>query len=254
MAMVPTVRTVATNLEFIQELIEAWRELYNETPSKQSVGIIFAQHGIETGGGMNCWCWNISNVKWSPTVGDTVDHCALTGVWEIINGKRIEIPPTDPGAWFLAFPTLLAGCKFHLDLLKNKRYKSSWIAIQQGSVVNFATLLRDHGYYTAPLKDYIDGMNRFYQPYMKTTTYEQAISILDTTAPPLQPWVEVPVLEPMLGVLQVNPEMSEKSPVEQGIEDAGKVSQSEIEEKGSGIASKLLSYLQTLLQWLPKRK
>lgn len=253
---VDTVKTKYSQIELCAALIGAWHELLGDIPSKASIGVIVAQHGIETGGGNFAWNNNLGNVKAVDIPGQTIEYMALNGVWEIINGVRVNLPASNPGSWFRSFHDLHAGAVFHLGLLKNKRYASAWPAIESGNLVGFATIIRAHGYYTAPLKDYIAGMTRFYNPYMKSTDYEHALASLNLDeAPPLQPWVTIDPEPAPMGELTVLPEPlhldnSNQTTTKQGIGEAQQVLQAEVEKAGVGIASMLVSFFGMVSEWL----
>src|ERR1700745_3607920 len=114
--LVPTVRTSCTDTELCKAFILVWQKLFNEIPKKASIGVIVAQHDLETGSGNSCWNWNLGNIKYVAANG-AVDYCALHGVWEIVNGKRIELQSTDPGSWFRSFPTLKEGIVFYIEFI-----------------------------------------------------------------------------------------------------------------------------------------
>jgi hypothetical protein len=253
---VKTEKTFYTQLEFCAALIEAWKELTGHIPSRNAVGVIWAQHGIETGNGSFCFCNNLANVKAVDIPGQTIQYCALNNVWEIIGGKKFVLKPTDPGSWFRAFPTLLDGMRFQLDLLKNRRYASSWSSVEAGDVVAFATALKNRGYYTAPLSDYIAGMNRFFNPFVKSNTYDHALAMVEPDiAPPLQPWVAINVEPAPEGTLTVLPEpLNIESPIQQGIDRAGQVPQAVIEKTTSSIIGKIVSFIGMIFQWMTQRK
>lgn len=178
--LVPTVRTSFTNKDFAKSLIYSWQKLYNTTPSKQSICIILAQHQLETGGN-NCWNYNTANIKYTAANGN-VDYCSLKGVWEMVNGVRVELKPTDPGSWFRSFPTLDAGAEFYLQFISGNRYKSAWQAVVNGDVVNFVHLLKMHGYFTADESTYLKGVEYNYNADMKQTFYEDALAELNPTS------------------------------------------------------------------------
>jgi flagellum-specific peptidoglycan hydrolase FlgJ len=174
---VPTVKTFVSTKDFIHALISTWIELFQETPKKESVGVILSQWSVETGQGKYCWNYNIGNVKAKDIPGTTVEYVALNGVWEITKaGKKIILPPTDPGAWFLAFPSLHEGMKHHLKFLKNKRYKIAWSAVELGDVKEFARLLKVQKYYTAPESDYARIMSFYFNKYMSSNEYEECVA------------------------------------------------------------------------------
>lgn len=201
--LVPTIRTVCTPEELCRSIITAWKKLFNNSiPSKKSVCIIMAQHQIETGGNQ-CWNWNIANCKYVAANGN-VDYCALNGVWEMVNGKRVELQPTDPGSWFRSFPTLDDGAVFYLEFISGSRYESAWKAVQAGDPAQFSHLLKVHGYYTADETQYTAGLVAHFNVFMKMTTYEQVViprpSIPSVVPPPVEPVVPPPLPDPTLPI------------------------------------------------------
>lgn len=171
-----TVKTTCSKSELIKGFVDGWIKQFNQIPSKESIGVLYAQNSLETGGTKYMWNWNIGNVKAVDKPGETVEYCVLNNVWEIINGKRIILSPNDPGSWFRSFPTLADGVAHHFNFLKNNRYKNAWTAVESGNPAAFAHLLKIAGYYTASETDYIKLMNSFFNSYMKSNDYENAIS------------------------------------------------------------------------------
>ena len=193
---VPTVKTQHTDAEFITALIIAWQEMFQEIPKKESISVIFGQNYLETGGSAHEYCNNIGNIKAVDSPNQEIDYCVLQGVWEIIGGQRVVLPPSNPGSWFRAFPDLDSGIKFYLDFLKNHHFKNAWPAIIAGDPKSFATLLKQSGYFTAPLADYIAGLNTFYNKCMSSGIYEQVIAQLSAPVVPLVPVVISPPPQP----------------------------------------------------------
>lgn len=171
-----TVKTTCSKSELIKGFVDGWIKQFNQIPSKESIGVLYAQNSLETGGTKYMWNWNIGNVKAVDKPGETVEYCVLNNVWEIINGKRIILSPNDPGSWFRSFPTLADGVAHHFNFLKNNRYKHAWTAVESGNPAAFAHLLKVAGYYTASEADYIKLMNSFFNSYMKSNDYENAVS------------------------------------------------------------------------------
>ena len=172
--LVPTIRTICTDDELCRSLIIAWQKLFNVIPSKRSICIVMAQHIIETGNN-DCWNWNICNVKYVVANGN-VDYCALNGVFEIVNGVRIELPSTNPGAWFRSFSTLDDGVSFYLQFISGKRYQQSWQAVMQGNPSLFAHLLKLQGYYTANETTYTNELVYEFNHFMNTGIFERALA------------------------------------------------------------------------------
>lgn len=178
--LVPTTRTTYTIPQMVEAFIRAWYNEFKEIPKKQSVGIIWSQTAIETGSTTAMWNNNIGNVKYSPSknVEDDVNvkYMMLANVWEIINGKKIIFQPPHKATWFRAFDSLEEGIGFHLNFLKNKRYKSSWTAVESGSPEQFAHLLKVAKYYTAPEEDYAKGMRFHFNKFIKDNTFDNVLS------------------------------------------------------------------------------
>lgn len=197
--LVPTTRTSYTADQLIEGLIKGWFKEFNVIPSKESVGVLYAQNALETGGTVSMWNNNWANIKYVPNANPDLDtgknYMMLANVWEIVNGKKIIYQPPNQATWFRAFDTLEDGVAFHLDFLRNKRYKNSWSAVESGNPAAFAHLLKLAGYYTAPEADYVKLMNVYFNKYMKSKTYENVINNMqspsETTITPFQSIVNV---------------------------------------------------------------
>lgn len=181
--LVPTTRTSYTVPQMIEAFIRAWYHEFNEMPKKEAIGVIWSQTAIETGATTSMWNNNIGNVKYSPNKDPNADtgvkYMMLANVWEIIKGKKIIFQPPDPATWFRAFDTLEEGIRFQLNFLKNKRYKSSWKAVEAGDPVQFAHLLKVAKYYTAPEDEYAKGMRFHFNKFMKDKTFETIVEKLN---------------------------------------------------------------------------
>lgn len=181
--LVPTTKTSYTIPQMIEAFIRAWFKEFSQIPKKESVGVVWSQTAIETGSTTAMWNNNIGNVKYHPSQDDKKDadvkYMMLHNVWEIINGKKIIFQPPHSATWFLSFETLEDGIKFHLNFLKNKRYKSSWSAIEAGNPQQFAHLLKVAKYYTAPEADYVKGMKFHFNKFMKDTTFETVVNKIE---------------------------------------------------------------------------
>jgi hypothetical protein len=171
-------RTTFTTRDYARAVIRAWRSYLGATPSRESVGCLWAQYALETGRGAFCWCHNIGNVKWTPGH----DRMMLRGTWEIVSGKRVVFEPPDPQTWFNAYASLDDAMAEHLRLLREKRYASSWGAIERGDPTAFATQLKARGYFTAPLEDYARGLRSMLAEFVRSGAYEGALDDLDTAA------------------------------------------------------------------------
>lgn len=184
---VPAVKTTYNQQQVIQAFVTAWFKQFNEIPKKESIGVLFSQNAIETGGTVSMWNNNVGNVKFVPNQNQDADngkeYMMLTNVWEMIGGVKKYYQPPDPATWFRSFPSLADGIAEHLDFLKNHRYKSSWSAVESGNPGAFAHLLKINKYYTADEADYVKGMNYFFKKYMADQTYE--LTVKELTKPPV---------------------------------------------------------------------
>lgn len=140
--LVPTVQTKVTTPELIKGFVDGWIKAFNTVPSKESIGVLYAQNALESGETKFMWNYNIGNVKVKDEPGKIVEYMMLKGTWEIINGKKIIFEPPHPATWFMAFPTLVDGIAHHFSFLKNGRYKTAWAAIEAGQPAKFAHELK----------------------------------------------------------------------------------------------------------------
>lgn len=176
---VETVKTPCTKDELIRGFIEGWQKLSNTTPSKKSIAVLYAQNALETGGTVSMYNYNLGNIKVKDNPNETIEYCALVGVWEIVNGKKVTLSKEDPGSWFRSFRTLADGVKFYFAFLKNNRYKTAWTAVEAGNPSNFAHLLKVAGYYTASEADYAKIMVYYFNKFMADTVYEKALAAIE---------------------------------------------------------------------------
>lgn len=173
---VPLKNTPLSINDYASSMYFAWYALFGTVPKAESIAVLYAQYGIETGGsGKACWNFNIGNVKWS----NGYDYFMLPGTWEIINGKKVVFQPPAKETWFRAYSNFNDSMKSHLDFLANRRYKSCWGAVLTGDVAGFAKELKKFGYYTADETAYANGMKPFYTKFMKSGAYELAKAAFD---------------------------------------------------------------------------
>jgi hypothetical protein len=70
-------------------LKEGWIDQFDSIPKKESIGVLFAQNSLETGGTVSMWNNNFGNYKYIPSKDLSDDiyktYMMLNGVWEIIN-------------------------------------------------------------------------------------------------------------------------------------------------------------------------
>lgn len=178
--LVPTVRTTYTKSQVVAGFVDGWTKQFGKIPTKESIGVLYAQNALETGGTAAMWNNNIGNVKFVPSANpendNDIEYMMLANVWEIVNGQKIIFQPPHQATWFRSFPTLGDGVSQHFNFLKNHRYKTAWTAVESGNPAAFAHLLKIAGYYTASEADYVRLMNVYFNQYMKSGDYEKAVS------------------------------------------------------------------------------
>lgn len=155
----PTRNTPTPPLDVLAALRRAWPE-----GSRESLLVLLAQWGIETGDGAKCWNYNLGNVKRLKGQPWTM----LAGTWEILGGKKVVFQPPHPQTHFAAFDSLDEGASFYLEKMRG-RFAPAWPAVLAGDPSQFAADLKRLGYYTAPLDTMID------KDGIKRTGYRQAM-------------------------------------------------------------------------------
>lgn len=180
--LVPAVKTSYNGQQMIEGFVKAWFKQFGELPKKEAIGVIWSQNAIETGSTTSMWNNNIGNIKYQPSKNsdddNEIQYMMLSNVWEILEGKKVIFQPPDPATWFRSFATLEDGIAFHLDFLKNHRYKASWTAVESGNPAEFAHLLKINKYYTAPEADYVKAMNSYFKKFMADSTFDNVIKSL----------------------------------------------------------------------------
>jgi hypothetical protein len=151
-------------------MIEAWKSLFGNQPSKEQIAILMAQNDLETGHRKSMWNYNIGNIKafkeW------TGDYFNLTGD-EVLKGKTVSVKDMR----FRAYPSLIEGVKDYIKLLStSQRYASAWQHILHPDPAAFSKALKQGGYYTASESDYTKLMSSLYSNFNKSKSYEAAVA------------------------------------------------------------------------------
>lgn len=152
---VASIKTPATTEQMRDALTSAWIAILGDTPTTKNVLLLMAHWELETGGGNSMIQYNVGNFKGRMDGG--TGNFTVFRTFEFIDGVR-----TNMDCPFRAYESLDDGCQAYLKTIHG-RFTKCWEAVLSGDPVVFSTKLREQGYYTAPLKDYISGMtNRFY--------------------------------------------------------------------------------------------
>lgn len=142
---VPHRLTPASPREVFDALHEAWRAvIVTPNPSNESLLVLLAQWGIETGNGRSLHNYNLGNAKRIKGEPWTM----LNHVWEIIEGRRVIFEPPHPQTHFRAFASLAEGAREYLEMM-HQRFAASWPEVLEGDAAGFAHALKRQRYYTA---------------------------------------------------------------------------------------------------------
>jgi len=165
---VPRIQTDVSEPQMAQAIIMAWKDLFGAVPSKEQVALVLAQNALETGHRKKMWNFNIGNITVGRSPYDFYDDLTTNeqikpGVWEKQNLK------------YRSYPSLLDGVKDYLKLLSTKHTKA-WQNIMTPDPTAFSKALKQSGYYTANEAPYTRTINKLYNQFSKSDSYEQARS------------------------------------------------------------------------------
>lgn len=161
---VPRVRTPVSLDQYVAACRACWPDEMGGPAPYPAVAILWAQYMVETGGAA-CWNWNLGNVK--HVDGDGYDWFDLPGAWEVVGGKRVDLPAGHPGRRFRAYPDLATAMPEKLRFLYRGRYAAAWGAAIRGEPETFAQELKKAGYYTAPAELYAQGMRARFAEFLR---------------------------------------------------------------------------------------
>lgn len=167
---VDRVKTPISETQMAQAVIESWKQLFGNTPTKEQVGLVVAQNSLETGNRKSMWNYNVGNVttdgKGSYDFYDdlTTDEQTEPGVWKKMNLK------------YRAYPSLMDGVKDYLRFLSGKRYSKAWQHIVDPDPAAFSKSLKEAGYYTANEVPYTRNMVKLHSQFVNSNSYENARS------------------------------------------------------------------------------
>jgi hypothetical protein len=165
---VPRIQTDVSEPQMAQAIIMAWKDLFGTIPSKEQVALVLAQNALETGNRKKMWNFNIGNITVGRSSFDFYDDLTTNeqikpGVWEKQNLK------------YRSYPSLLDGVKDYLKLLSSKHIRA-WQNIITPDPTAFSKSLKQSGYYTANEAPYTRTINKLYNQFSKSDSYEQARS------------------------------------------------------------------------------
>lgn len=159
----PNIVTPVNPDELGRALVGAWRNLFGETPSRESILLLLAQSAHETARWVALRCYNIGNVK---SVLDDGRDFTFFRCWEMLNGKRVWFDPPHPFCRFRAFRTLEAGAVDHLAFLHGmKRYALAWEQVRRGDPVAFVHAIKAAGYFTDNEESYTRSVKNLFAEF-----------------------------------------------------------------------------------------
>jgi len=156
--------------QMAQAIIEAWKDLFGNVPTKEQVSMVLAQNNLETANRKSMWNYNVGNIttdgkdKFDFFDDLTTKEQISPGVWKKMNLK------------YRAYPNLEAGVKDYLNLLNNKHYAGAFQYIVHPDPVAYSKALKARKYYTADESAYTAGVKRLFNQANKSNSYELAMS------------------------------------------------------------------------------
>lgn len=151
----PTVTTVCSPAAVYAALGLAWQAAFASPMPRTSGLVLLSQWALETGGGHACNNNNFAGIK--HVSGDGRDWASYETT-EVIGGKVVPMEQS-----FRAYDTLEEGAIDYLATLRHN-FAPAWPAVESGDVAQFARLLSEARYYTAPEASYAAGLEaRFAQ-------------------------------------------------------------------------------------------
>jgi hypothetical protein len=156
--------TKPSEQEVIIALRSAWKNLFHNYPSNETLAIIISQIMLETGRLKVMYNYNLGNVKSLPNDGHywTMYKCS-----EILKGKEVFFEPPHDQCKFKAHKSLIEGAEFHIAFLNKPRYKTALDLAINKNVIGYTTELKRAGYFTANLSLYTNAMSSLYKEYLK---------------------------------------------------------------------------------------
>lgn len=216
---VETVRTAITERDYLIAFIQ---EFPDGRPTKEQAGCALAQYLVETGG-RACFNFNVGNTK--DHEQDGYDYFCLNGVWEgfppavaegyIARGEAVRdtnaghiaavgpdkvsivFSPPHPMTRFRAYPDLRSSMRHHLGML-GQHYKAAWACLLLGKARECGLALGAGGYFTANANVYATKMQQIWNDYMKRSTFEEALMMVEQDDTPTSPAIPNPASEPTI--------------------------------------------------------
>lgn len=164
---VPRVRTPITLAVYTASLRAAYLSEMGREPDRKTAAVFYGHLMIETSG-VHVWNWNLGNIK--HVDGDGYDWFDLPGTWEMVDGKRVELPEGDKGRRFRVYDSPVDGLARKLRFLYSGaggRYAKAWHHALEGDPAEYAKQLGFAGYYTGEIPAYVRGVVNGFVAFMQ---------------------------------------------------------------------------------------
>ncbi len=175
---VPRVKTEVSESQLAQALIEAWKSLFGNMPSKEQIAMLLSQNALETGHRKSMWNYNVGNI--------TTDGNGKYDYWEGLDWLYESLPSDQTGLSprqkktitlkYRAYPNLIEGAKDYLQVISSGRYSKAWQNILHPNIEEYSKALKDAGYYTADEAPYTKNLVSLFSQFNKSNGYEKAKS------------------------------------------------------------------------------
>lgn len=175
---VERVQTNVSEPQMALAVIEAWKSMFGNPPSKEQVSMVLAQNSLETGARKSMWNYNVGNI--THVKGDGFDY-QVSPDWHYEtskdeSGNTVRKKVTHQ-AQFRAYPNLNSGVKDYLHFLSgSKRYADAWQHMLHPDPVAYSKALKAAGYYGADESVYTAGVKRLFNDANKSNSYDLAMS------------------------------------------------------------------------------
>ncbi len=172
--------------QMAQAMIEAWKDLFGNQPSKEQIAILMSQNALETGHRKSMWNYNVGNLTTGPGwKGDYWE--GLDWLYEHFKGRSglDERRKKSIKLQYRAYPSLKDGAKDYLRMISSGRYSKAWQSIVHPNIEEYSKALKQAGYYTADEAPYTKGLQNLFKQFSSSNSYEKAMSGQVASATPV---------------------------------------------------------------------
>lgn len=181
--------TQVSNQDVLNSMANAWVQLFNEQPKKESLQVLLAQGALETGQYKKMWNYNIGNIKSVDNDGRDYTFYKCNELISLPYANKLVASAQKDGGdakitsvsnniatiWFYpknkycrfrAFDSLDVGAIDYMAFL-HRRFNAAWSAVLSGNPTQFSHLLKRQNYYTADETQYTKGVVALFNQFAK---------------------------------------------------------------------------------------